>query len=81
MAEFNGIYEALWRPDEIGITQAKELIPWLENGLISLMKNKKASMKYEPDNGWGSYEGLLKFTKNYLEACIENPDLSVEVSR
>lgn len=81
MAKEAGIYEALWRPDEINITQAGQLIPLLEEGLKKLMEDPEKYKKLNPENGWGSYNGLVKFVTGYLEACKENPDAMVEVSR
>ena len=60
---------------------AYDLINTLALGLSNLIKSKDELLKYNPENGWGSYESLLEFTKGYLMACIENPDAKVEVSR
>ena len=81
MAMEAGIYEYLWRPDEIGITKAKELIDPLRQGLHNLKKEPERYKKFNPENGWGSYEGLVKFVDNYLNACYEYPDADIEVSR
>ena len=81
MAEEAGIYKHLWRPEEIGITNAEQLIEPLEAGL-ALLKNKPTYFrKFNPENGWGSYEGLVEFVTKYLEACKENPDAEIGVSR
>jgi hypothetical protein len=81
MAKEAGIYQALWRPEEIGITKAKELIAPLTKGLGFLRGDPKRYKEFNPPNGWGSYEGLVNFVENYLKACIENPDAAVRVSR
>jgi len=81
MAEAAGIYEHLWRPDEIKITKAKELIEPLRQGLHNLKSEPERYKKFNPENGWGSYDGLVKFVENYLNACYEYPDANVEVSR
>jgi len=81
MAEQAGIYEHLWRPDEIGVTKAKELIEPLRQGLHKLKLNPEKYKEFNPDNGWGSYEGLVKFVENYLNACYKYPEAEVEVSR
>lgn len=81
MADAVDLYKALWRPEEIGRNTAKELSPLLEKGLISLIKGKKNLLKYEPDNGWGSHQGLIDFTIAYLQACIEYPNANIKVSR
>lgn len=81
MAQKAGIYKHLWRPEEIGITHAKQLIKPLTRGLTKLRKAPDCFKKFNPDNGWGSYEALVSFVEAYLAACIKNPDAEVRVSR
>jgi hypothetical protein len=81
MAGEAGIYEHLWRPDEINITKAKELIEPLREGLHKLKSEPEKYKAFNPSNGWGSYEGLVRFVSNYLDACYENPEADVSVSR
>jgi hypothetical protein len=81
MATEAGIYEYLWRPDEIGITKAKELIEPLRQGLHELKMNPDKYKAFNPENGWGSYEGLVRFVSNYLDACYEYPDATIEANR
>jgi hypothetical protein len=81
MADAAGIYKHLWRPDEIGITKASELIEPLRAGLEQLQANPLHFQQFNPDNGWGSYEGLLRFVRDYWRACEEWPDAEVSVSR
>lgn len=77
MAKAAGIYEALWRPEETGITTAAQLIEPLRNGLELLLSNRERFEKLNPENGWGDYEGLVKFVKEYLSVCINNPDATI----
>lgn len=81
MADAAGIYKHLWRPDELGIKTARELIVPLETGLRWLRENPEQARMHNPENGWGSYEGLIKFVESYLAACVENPDAEIAVSR
>jgi len=81
MASQAGIYEHLWRPEELSITTANELISPLEKGLRQLKEDPEHFKKNNPENGWGDYQGLLDFVEEYLEACKLYPDASVEVSR
>jgi len=81
MAGEAGIYEELWRPDEIGISKAKQLIEPLTNGLQELKDDPAKFIPFEPENGWGTYGTLVGFVEEYLEACIKYPDATVEVSR
>lgn len=81
MANVAGIYEALWRPEEIGITTANQLIQPLQDGLAKLKADPDKFRRLNPQNGWGTYEGLVRFVEQYLEACLGNPDAKVRVSR
>lgn len=82
MAEKAGIYQALWRSDEIkeNIT-AGELIPILEEGLAKLKADPEFYKQYNPPNGWGSYDNLVNFTQAVLDEFRVNPDSRVSVSR
>lgn len=81
MAGEANIYKHLWRPDEIGITTAVQLIEPLEAGLALLQSEPDRFREFNPPNGWGTYEGLVDFVADYLNACKEHPDATVEVSR
>lgn len=81
MAEAAGLYRCLWRPEEIGITQAAELVGMLEQGLIALKAEPARFRTFNPPNGWGSYEGLVSFVERYLMACRDEPGATVSVSR
>jgi len=81
MAEAAGIYQHLWRPDEIGLTKASELIAPLERGLALLKSDERRFREFDASNGWGRWEHLVSFVEEYLNACKENPDATVRVSR
>ena len=81
MAQEAGIYEHLWRPDEIDITNAGQLIGPLREGLALLKSDPNRFEAFNPENGWGTYEGLVSFVEKYLAACEENPDADVSVWR
>ena len=81
MAEEAGLYMYLWRPEEIGITKAKQLIEPLKNGLALLRSDPERFKKFNPSNNWGCYDGLVDFVSYYLKACEENPNAKVSVSR
>lgn len=42
---------------------------------------RKSLLRYEPENGWGSYDSFLKFLIEYKEACEDNPGYIIEASR
>ena len=81
MAQEAGLYDALWRPDENGLTHAYQLIPILEKGLAELRAHPEVYEQFNPANGWGDYVGLICFVRDYLKACRANPDAEIEVSR
>jgi len=77
----HSLYEYLWRPEEIGVKQAGELIKPLQEGLAELKAKPEVYEKYNAENGWGLYKHFVPFVEKYLTACEENPDAEVEVSR
>ena len=81
MAQEAGVYKYLWRPDEIGVTHARQLIEPLEKGLETLKQDPDTFRKLNPPNGWGDYDGLVGFVEHYLKACKQYPDAEVSVSR
>lgn len=81
MASCAGIYQHLWRPEELGITTAGELIEPLEQGLEKLKSNPERFKKHDAKNGWGLYEHFVPFVEEVLAACKEYPDGEVSVSR
>jgi hypothetical protein len=81
MADVAGIYDHLWRPDEIGITTAKELIEPLKAGLKKLKRSPAKYKKYNSSNGWGLYENFVPFVEKYLEHCEKFPSALVEADR
>lgn len=81
MARAAGVYMPLWRPEECGITKARELVAPLSAGLAALESNLAGYRALNPENGWGTYEGLVAFVREYLEACRRWPDAEVSVWR
>lgn len=81
MADFAGIYDCIWRPDEHGLTTAATLIDPLTIGFQMLLADPDKFKKHNPKNGWGDYDGLVLFVADYLEACKANPDATIRVSR
>jgi len=81
MASAAGIYNALWHPEEINATHAKHIIEILRIGLIDLKLRGNYYVKYNAENGWGKYEHFVPFVEDYLNACIENPESEIIVSR
>jgi hypothetical protein len=81
MADEAGIYQHLWRPEELSITKASELIEPLTTGLALLESDPTRFKTFNPENGWGDYEGLVEFVRSYLMACRQYPEAEIYVSR
>lgn len=76
-----GIYEACWRPDEIGITKARDIIPILKKGYEDMKARPAYYRQFDSPNGCGTYEDFLPWVEAYLDACKKYPDAIIEVSR
>lgn len=81
MANEANLYEALWSPETYSISFASDLIGMLQAGLKELESNPEHYKLFNPKNGWGTYEGLVEFVRNYLAACEQYPDAVVSVSK
>jgi len=81
MADEAGIYEALWRPEEIGKTNAGDIVELLENGLADLKARPEHFEKSNSPNGWWMYKNFVPFVEKYLEACKQYPNSFIRVSR
>jgi len=81
MASKAGIYYALWRPEEEGYKDAKDIIPVLEKGLKDLKERPEYFKQFDAENGWGTYEHFVPFVEEVLNACKKDPDSIIYVSR
>jgi len=74
MAKKVGLYQALWSPEDLGIKCAKDLIPFLAEGIGKLKSDPDYFRTFNPANGLGDYEGLVRFVEKTLHACRQYPD-------
>jgi hypothetical protein len=81
MASQCDLYMPLWRPEEIGITHARQLIEPLKDGLAVLGEDRERLEEFSPENGWGDYDGFVEFVTEYLRACEQFPDAEVKTWR
>lgn len=81
MADAAGIYVYLWRPEEAGVTTARQLIEPLKEGLARLEHEPEYYSQFNPPNGWGDYAGFVKFVREYLRACEQHPEATVSAWR
>ncbi len=80
MGDAAGIYKELWRPGEIGIKVASQLIEPLSAAIRILHASRARWEKHNPPNGWGNYDGFVEFVVAYRDACDKYPSARVEVS-
>lgn len=81
MASACGIYEAMWRPDEHGFDKASDITDILIRGFTELLSKPDCYKKYNPDNGWGSYDGFIDVLFKLIKACNTYPDAIIKASR
>lgn len=80
MAKTVGLYEVLWRPEEIGVNTASQMISFLEKGLEELVAYPDKYKALNPPNGYGSYEDFVSFCRSVLDSCHKYPDAVIEAS-
>ena len=81
MAIEAGIYEHLWRPEEIVAKYAGDIIADVEICLNLMKSDPERFKKFNSPNGWGLYKNFIPWIEEYLTACKENPKAIIEVSR
>ncbi len=81
MAEEAGIYQHVWRPEETGITHARQLIDPLRAGIALMKADPGRFRQHDADNGWGRYDDFVPWLELYLAACEQYPHALVSVSR
>lgn len=81
MAKEAGIYMHLWRPDELGITRAGDLIEPVATGLALMASEPKRFKALDPTNKWGSWKAFVPWIAEYLEALRAWPESTVRTCR
>lgn len=77
MAEKCGAYQAVWNPEELGISTAAQITEYLVEAIAKLKDDPEYYKQFNPSNGWGDYEGLLETLENYYEACCRYPSARI----
>ena len=76
------LYMVCWRPEEINIKTVGEILPLLVEGIHYMIDHRKELEQYNSPNGWGTYNGFMKFLLNYKQACEDNdPDCEIQTWR
>jgi len=81
MAAEGGVYEHIWRPEELNIKLAKDLIKPLQQFVDDMKKDPARFKEFNTPNGWGTYVNFLPWCDRYLQACIKFPDATISVCR
>ena len=63
------------------VMTSDDISPILEEGLKKLKKKPKYFSKFNPSNGWGTYNDFVIFVEKYLDACKKYPNSIIEVWR
>lgn len=78
---YYSLYDVMWHPEDNNIKDTTTLLKYLIEGLKYMIDHRKDLLQYNSENGWGTYEDLMKFTLNYKQHCEDNPDCEISVSR
>jgi len=81
MADKAGIYYHCWRPEELNISKASDIIKPLKDGLDRLNKDPEYFKQFNAKNGWGLYDHFVPWVEEYLNACIQYPNATISISR
>lgn len=79
MADAAGIYEALFDINRIKAKQAKDIIYFLQKGLNKLLRDPCYYEKFNDPEGWEEYSTFVETVKEYLHACMENPEALIDI--
>ena len=75
------LYSVLWHADAHGLTKASEIAELLDLGWNVLLADPSRFREFDPANGWGDYYGLCNFVYRYRNACWDNPEAALRISR
>jgi len=75
------IYQHLWRPEELNIKMAKDLIEPIQRGLADMKARPDFYKKFDSPNGWGTYDDFIPWIENYLSALESYPEALVKAYR
>jgi hypothetical protein len=78
---YGTLYQLLWRPEELNIQYAYQLVQPLREANDLLLAKPGHFAQWNPSNGWGNYQNLCDFVREYLRACLEYPEAGVHACR
>jgi hypothetical protein len=53
----------------------------LEQAVTAMDQDPEPYMAMEPANGWGSYDGALRYLRTLATGCAEHPKTVIRISR
>lgn len=71
-----GVYEALYKSEG---KKASEIVNALEYGVQTMKDNPPRFKRHDSPNGWGLYVHALPWLEKVLQACRDNPELTIRV--
>ena len=75
------IVAATWvGPRDLHGRKAEDVRRCIEPGLQDMVADPAWYRQYNPENGWGTYEGCVRVLTRLVELCREYPDATVEVT-
>ena len=81
MAAEAGIYEEVWRPEEVGVVSAEQLVSPLTRAIARMKARPDHYRQFNAENGWGLYKHFLPWLEKLLVACAQWPEAKVRTSR
>jgi hypothetical protein len=81
MAVAAGVYNTIWRPDDVGYTTARQIVSPLGPAIEDMKRRPDYYRQFDAENKWGTYDQFVPWLERLIEACEANPDAEVEVSR
>lgn len=73
--------DVLWHPEDYNFKFAEDISEMLDEAYTILLSNPYHYRQFNPVNGWGNYDTLCMFVHKYRDACWDNPEAEIMVSR
>lgn len=72
-----GVYEVLYESDG---QRAGDTLETLRAGIRDMENHPEKYRAMNPPNGWGGYEGALRFLRDWQAECAKHPNATIRVS-
>lgn len=72
------LYRILWHGDGM---VAGAVLQNLEAGELLMRSDRAHFERLNPENGWGDYDGAIRFLRDVISACREHPRAVIRCSR